>query len=176
LGLRPSPSAPELIEMMASKDESLRVSAMTYFIANHHTNRYFAFDVSSCRKAIMPLQGSSQLVVPSACFTNERASILGFQILRKDLHDHANVSFIAPFYLRRVLINHCLEIRSSYRPSHGRVCESTSCQPSPVSSGGDPSLWVLCVSNPRARREQQGEAPKCSYRTSPSNFLTQGGQ
>uniref|UniRef100_A0A8H7N4F6 Sacsin/Nov domain-containing protein n=1 Tax=Bionectria ochroleuca TaxID=29856 RepID=A0A8H7N4F6_BIOOC len=90
LGLRPSPSAPELIEMMASKDESLRVSAMTYFIANHHTNRYFAFDVSSCRKAIMPLQGSSQLVVPSACFTNERASILGFQILRKDLHDHAN--------------------------------------------------------------------------------------
>ncbi|KAF4120552.1 Protein of unknown function (DUF3684) [Geosmithia morbida] len=89
LGLRPHPSAPELVEMMSSKDGALRTSAMTYFIANHHSNRYGAFDLSTCRKAIMPLQGSTQLVQPSACFTNERASALGFQILRKDLHDHA---------------------------------------------------------------------------------------
>ncbi|KAF7550838.1 hypothetical protein G7Z17_g5433 [Cylindrodendrum hubeiense] len=39
LGLRPYPAVPELVEMMSSKDEALRVSAMTYFVANHHTNR-----------------------------------------------------------------------------------------------------------------------------------------
>ncbi|KAH7318436.1 neutral zinc metallopeptidase [Stachybotrys elegans] len=89
LGLRPFPLVPELVEMMASKDEKLRTSAMTYFIASHSTNRYAAFDLRDCRRAIMPLQGSSQLVPPSGCFTNERASILGFRILRRDLHDHA---------------------------------------------------------------------------------------
>ena len=92
LGLRAFPSVPELVEMMSSKDESLRVSAMTYFIANHHSNRYASFDLRESRKAIMPLQGSSQLVTPSSCFINERASVLGFNVLRKDLHEHANVS------------------------------------------------------------------------------------
>lgn len=91
LGLRPHPSVPELVVMMSSKDEALRISAMTYFISNHHANRYASFDLSDSRKAIMPLQGSSQLVPPSSCYTNERASVLGFQILRRDLHDHANV-------------------------------------------------------------------------------------
>lgn len=92
LGLRPFPSVPELVSMMASKDEVLRKSAMTYFIANHQTNRYATFDIGDTRKAIMPLQGSTQLVTPSSCFTNERASVLGFSILRRDLHDHAIVS------------------------------------------------------------------------------------
>lgn len=90
LGLRVYPSVPELVEMMASKDDTLRTSAMTYFIANHHTNRYGAFDLGESRKAILPLQGSTQLVTPTACFTNERAAVLGFHILRRDLHDHAN--------------------------------------------------------------------------------------
>ncbi|OAQ85687.1 histidine kinase domain-containingprotein [Purpureocillium lilacinum] len=90
LGLRTQPSVPELVEMMASKDSSLRASAMTYFIANHHINRYASFNLGDTRKAILPLQGSGQLVPPAACFTNERAAVLGFDILRKDLHDHAN--------------------------------------------------------------------------------------
>ncbi|KAG8428848.1 hypothetical protein J3459_002376 [Metarhizium acridum] len=90
LGLRAFPSVPELVEMMASKDDALRNSAMTYFIANHHINRYGVFDMSEARKPILPLQGSTQLVTPSACFTNERAAVLGFPILRRDLHDHAN--------------------------------------------------------------------------------------
>lgn len=91
LGLGPYPSVPELVDMMSSKDEALRVSAMTYFISNHHSNQYGSFNLSDSRKAIMPLQGSSSLVQPSACYTNERASVLGFRILRKDLHDHAVV-------------------------------------------------------------------------------------
>ncbi|KAK2603456.1 hypothetical protein QQS21_004316 [Conoideocrella luteorostrata] len=90
LGLRVFPSAPELVEMMSAKDDTLRISAMTYFIANHHSNRYGAFDLSESQKPILPLQGSTQLVTPMACFTNERAAVLGFHILRRDLHDHAN--------------------------------------------------------------------------------------
>lgn len=92
LGLRRYPSAPELVGMMASRDETLRVSAMTYFIANHHSNGYGSFNVRESRKEIMPLQGSDELVMPAACFTNERAAVLGFSILRRDLHEHANVS------------------------------------------------------------------------------------
>lgn len=90
LGLRPHPQVPELVDMMASEDDSLRTSAMSYFIANHSLNGYASFDLSGSRKAILPLQGSTQMVAPSACFTNMRASVLGFRILRKDLHDHAN--------------------------------------------------------------------------------------
>ncbi|KAK7430350.1 hypothetical protein QQZ08_003098 [Neonectria magnoliae] len=90
LGLRSHPSVPELVEMMASKDETLRVSAMTYFVTNHHMNRYGSFDLGSSRMAFMPLEGSTQLVQPSQCFWNPKASVLGFHVLRKDLHDHAN--------------------------------------------------------------------------------------
>ncbi|KAG6038673.1 hypothetical protein E4U41_003908 [Claviceps citrina] len=90
LGLRSVPSVPELVELMSSKDETLRTAAMTYFIGSHHSNRYGAFDLSGSQRPILPLQGSTQLVTPSQCFTNERAAVLGFHILRRDLHDHAN--------------------------------------------------------------------------------------
>ncbi|ATY60583.1 HATPase domain [Cordyceps militaris] len=90
LGLRTFPSVPELVEMMASGDAALRANAMTYFITNHHLNMYGAFDVSTCRKPIIPLKDSNELVVPSACFTNPRVTVLGFSVLRPDLHDHAN--------------------------------------------------------------------------------------
>lgn len=90
LGLRSFPSVPELVDMMSSPDATRRSNAMTYFIANHHSNMYGAFDMKACRKEILPVQGSNKFVSPSTCFTNERASILGFTILRHDLHDHAN--------------------------------------------------------------------------------------
>ncbi|KAG6015483.1 hypothetical protein E4U43_005216 [Claviceps pusilla] len=90
LGLRSFPSVPELVELMASKDDTLRKAAMTYFITNHHSNRYGAFELGDSERAILPLQGSTQLVAPSKCFTNEKAAVLGFHILRRDLHDHAN--------------------------------------------------------------------------------------
>ncbi|OAA67673.1 hypothetical protein ISF_03849 [Cordyceps fumosorosea ARSEF 2679] len=90
LGLRTYPSVPELVEMMASKDAALRANAMAYFITNHHMNMYGAFDLGTCRKAIIPLKDSSELVMPSACFTNPDVTVLGFSVLRQDLHDHAN--------------------------------------------------------------------------------------
>lgn len=89
LGLRAHPTVPELVEMMASKDDNLRSASMTYFITNHYTNKYGAFDLRNCTKAILPIKGSSRLVAPDQCFTNERASILGFDILKSGLFDHA---------------------------------------------------------------------------------------
>lgn len=91
LGLRAYPSVPELVEMMASSDTSLREKARSYFIANHQINGYVQFNIANTTKAILPLQGNAkQLVPPSACYTNESASVLGFNILARDLHQHAN--------------------------------------------------------------------------------------
>jgi hypothetical protein len=93
LGLRAFPSVPELVEMMASDDVGLRNKAMTYFIANHHINGYATFDLSATGKAFLPLQGDvDQLVSPAECFTNDRCTVLGFSILMRELHVHANVS------------------------------------------------------------------------------------
>ncbi|KAK3359758.1 hypothetical protein B0T25DRAFT_533783 [Lasiosphaeria hispida] len=90
LGLRPYPSVPELVDMMSSSDISIRKNAMTYFISNHHLNNYAAFDISSANKAILPLEGNEkQLVPPSACYYNEKAAVLGYNVLKKDLHQHA---------------------------------------------------------------------------------------
>lgn len=93
LGLRPYPNAQELVDMMASEDEQLRVQSMTYFIANHHINGYASQSIASTPKAILPLQGKekeSKLVPPSQCFTNGASAALGFSILRSDLHAHAD--------------------------------------------------------------------------------------
>lgn len=90
LGLRPYPTVPELTELMASSEASLRDKARNYFIKYHHINGYAAFNIAASNKAILPLQGkASQLVAPSACYTNEQASVLGFNILARDLHQHA---------------------------------------------------------------------------------------
>ncbi|EAQ86008.1 hypothetical protein CHGG_07261 [Chaetomium globosum CBS 148.51] len=90
LGLRSNPAVPELVEMMASSDQDLRTSAMSYFIANHHLNGYTSFDISVTDKCILPIEGKEkQLVPPSACYANDRAAVLGYNVLRKDLHQHA---------------------------------------------------------------------------------------
>lgn len=90
LGLRAYPTVPELTELMASPDASLRDKARNYFIKYHHINGYAAFSLGMSNKAILPLQGKpNQLVPPSACYTNEQASVLGFNILARELHPHA---------------------------------------------------------------------------------------
>lgn len=91
LGLRPHPSVPELIELMASPDVARRDKARNYFIKYHQINGYAAFNTVATNKAILPLQGNpKQLVPPSSCYTNESASVLGFNVLARDLHQHAN--------------------------------------------------------------------------------------
>lgn len=91
LGIRSYPSVPELIDLMASPDYEVRWKAMNYFIANHHMNGYAAFEVGSTNKSFLPLLGDEKrLVSPAECFTNEKCAVLGFSILKRELHVHAN--------------------------------------------------------------------------------------
>lgn len=91
LGIRIHPSVPELIGMMGSDDPLLRAKSMNYFIANHHMNGYASFNVNGSAKPFLPLQGDdNRLVSPAECFTNEKCAVLGFSILNRELHVHAN--------------------------------------------------------------------------------------
>ena len=102
LGLRSYPTVQELTDMMASEDLHLRNKAMIYFISNHHINGYASFELGSTTKKFLPLEGVQDILVsPSECFTNEKSAVLGFNILKKGLHLHANVGFS---YL---LVRHC---------------------------------------------------------------------
>lgn len=90
LGLRSYPSPPELIEMMLSSDPTLCQSSMVYYITYYHTNKYNSHPIGASTKAFLPLEGNSvKLATPSACFTNDAAAILGFSILKKELHSDA---------------------------------------------------------------------------------------
>jgi hypothetical protein len=93
LGLRSAPTVPELVDMMASGDPQLRNEAMIYFISNHHANGYASFELGSSAKRFLPVEGKQDILVsPAGCFTNEKCAVLGFSILGKGLHLHANVS------------------------------------------------------------------------------------
>ncbi len=76
--------------MMAGEDTALRKHAMTYFIANHQINHYASFNLGSTQKAILPPWRREEAGPPSACVTNVASSILGYNILRLDLHEHAS--------------------------------------------------------------------------------------
>ena len=94
LGLRPYPSYTDLIEIMstaaANGDLSLRDQALRYFIDYHQTKGYVHYDHSSVTSRYLPIVSSEKKVAsPNECFSNERAAIMGFDILRRDLHVHA---------------------------------------------------------------------------------------
>ena len=94
LGLRNAPSATDLIAVMAnsSKDQdwTLREHALRYFIEQHQTKGYANFDHSTVTVPYLPIQGSEEkLAGPTEVFVNERSSIFGFSILRRDLQIHA---------------------------------------------------------------------------------------
>ncbi|OJJ97342.1 hypothetical protein ASPACDRAFT_80790 [Aspergillus aculeatus ATCC 16872] len=94
LGLRASPSAADLVDIMAratsGKDWSLHTRAMSYYIAEYHTSGYAIFDCGAIKVPFLPVEGSDTLSTPGKCFTEEGATLFGFQILRKDLHPHAS--------------------------------------------------------------------------------------
>lgn len=94
LGLRPYPGYTDLIQIMSSAaangDLPLRDRALRYFIDYHQTKGYSQYDHSSVRSGYLPIQSSENRVAdPNNCFSNERAAIMGFDILRRDLHVHA---------------------------------------------------------------------------------------
>jgi hypothetical protein len=94
LGLRSAPTVMELISIMAgaaaNENLQLRDKAMNYFIANHHNNGYTSFDYSKVIVPFLPLESNStKLSTPSRCFVDGGASLLAFDILRRDLQPHA---------------------------------------------------------------------------------------
>lgn len=93
LGLRTTPSAGELIEIMARaakiENGTLRDKAMGYFISNHYVNGYGSYDYNHVTEPFLPLETSSGLSTPSHCFTDEGAALFGFHVLKRELHPHA---------------------------------------------------------------------------------------
>lgn len=111
LGLRMRPTVQELVKKMTSPDATMRDKARNYFTTNHTINGYNMFRMSTVASNILPVMGGGNgvsagvaggsgdkkgqnteeiLVPPSGCYTNVNAAILGFTILRSDLHVHAS--------------------------------------------------------------------------------------
>ena len=95
LGLKSYPSAPEVIAITAKAatagNHLLRDRALRYFVDFYHNNKYAGTSIASITTPFLPLQGNDaqKVALPSDCVTNERAAIIGFDILRNDLHPHA---------------------------------------------------------------------------------------
>ena len=93
LGLRPYPGYVDLVQIMstaaASGDIALRDQALRYFIDYYQTKGYSLHEHTSVTSKYLPIQGSDKVANPNDCFSNERAAIMGFDILRRDLHAHA---------------------------------------------------------------------------------------
>lgn len=97
LGLRAGPVAPDLISILANsaadKNAALYNRAISYYVLNYNMNDYGKFtEISNVTRAFLPLEGGGfdSFAAPSACFTQERSTIFGFRLLRKDLHTHAS--------------------------------------------------------------------------------------
>jgi len=95
LGLRGAPTVPEIVNILVKADKSnnsaLYEKGLQYFIESHYTNNYASFDFSKLQTPFLPLQNGEahQLVKPEDCFTNSKAEVLAYPILRNDLHPHA---------------------------------------------------------------------------------------
>ncbi|GAB7340642.1 hypothetical protein MBLNU457_7039t1 [Dothideomycetes sp. NU457] len=95
LGLKGYPSVPELVTIMskaaAKGDAKLYETALLYLVANHFPNNYRKYPIETIDVPFLPLEGhdSTKLATPRQCFVTKRCAILGFNILREDLHPHA---------------------------------------------------------------------------------------
>lgn len=94
LGLRAAPSYIDLVKIMsaaaAGQDIILRDHALKYFIDHHQIKGYAHFDHTSVTLPYLPVQDSEKKsATPNNCFSNERAAILCFDILRRDLQVHS---------------------------------------------------------------------------------------
>ncbi|KAJ5180309.1 hypothetical protein N7492_003519 [Penicillium capsulatum] len=94
MGLKRYPSGSELILLMAKsdaeKDPARKTKALSYFIHEYHTNGYDSYDINAVTVPFLPVEGSGSLSTPKRCFTDDGASLFGFQILQKSLHSHSS--------------------------------------------------------------------------------------
>ncbi|CAZ82472.1 unnamed protein product [Tuber melanosporum] len=94
LGLKKYPSAQDVLRIAAvsADNETLREAALQYYVSNYYHNGYTAFNAAGMEMAFLPLKGKSQekarLAAPRHCYSNPRAAIMGYDILRSDLQEH----------------------------------------------------------------------------------------
>ncbi|QSS62628.1 HATPase_c domain-containing protein [Histoplasma capsulatum] len=94
LGLKSFPAAQEVLQLMAwaatADKAKLRDKAMAYYITHHISNGYVNFDASTVNMPYLPIEGQNKLSTPKHCFTDEGATLFGFDLLRRDLWPHAS--------------------------------------------------------------------------------------
>ncbi|KAL8814298.1 MAG: hypothetical protein Q9223_006464 [Gallowayella weberi] len=101
LGLRDAPPYADLVNIIAtaskSADSPLREFALKYFIEHSQSKGYVAPTSADVRTPFIPIQGSAdELSAPANCFTNQRAAVLGFSLLRSDLQKYAVLFGVQP--------------------------------------------------------------------------------
>ncbi|MCJ1353498.1 MAG: hypothetical protein MMC33_003484 [Icmadophila ericetorum] len=93
LGLKKFPSVSELVNVMISAGNSqLGDRALKYFIDSYHKNNYASTASTCSNQPYLPLQGDTtgRRVAPNQCYSSDGATLMGYDILRKDLHPHAD--------------------------------------------------------------------------------------
>ncbi|KAI5854877.1 hypothetical protein BZA05DRAFT_392841 [Tricharina praecox] len=91
LGLRKYPAEETIIRLAASADKKLREKAMRYFTDYFHDNDYNTNYISITPVSFLPLQNDSEkLVRPTECYANSECGIMGYNVLRSDLQQHAS--------------------------------------------------------------------------------------
>lgn len=103
LGLKKYPSVPEILQIAGNReDAALREAALSYFVINYHTNSYMTFNTGGVTIPFLPLNNGGQgekgpkLVTPWQCFSNPKAAIMGFEVLRQDLQQHGTKFGVKP--------------------------------------------------------------------------------
>ena len=94
LGLRSHPTVGELISIVSTAstamDPFLRDRALRYLVDFHFQHNYSTPEIAASKVPFLPLQDKEKgHATPARCFTNESNAIMGFDILRADLHPHA---------------------------------------------------------------------------------------
>lgn len=109
LGLRSFPSPPELVKMMVSQDTDQRVRALNYFIKNYEINGYAQYSLAGATTPFLPIEGDTKaLCTPSTCFSNEKSTLVGMRLLRRDLVPHAAKFGVAENPPLPVAVHHLL--------------------------------------------------------------------
>lgn len=96
LGLRSIPTMEELIPLIATAaangNITYRDRVLKYFVANHFQHGYSIAKTAETKVPYLPLEGEDPktAVLPTQCFTKDGAIVLGFKLLRKDLHPYAS--------------------------------------------------------------------------------------
>lgn len=124
LGLKKYPGVHEILQIAGNRDDAaLREAALSYFVINYHTNSYVMFNTGGITIPFLPLDGAGRgekeprLVTPWQCFSNPKAAIMGFDVLRQDLQQHGTKFGVKP----DPDMKDCIDKLTSYPPTTTRA-------------------------------------------------------